>query len=382
MKKIRLSLFAVLTLFLASCKKDILTSTENKDVQIISNFIKNKITEDEFKQIDWNKFKIQKLNKDSSIYSFNFFDKKLKIMSALKIKNNYLVQINDYEIGSFEIKIKHRNLNTGLVLSKQKEINQNQQIQSINFNSSVGNPITLPMVVVYSYHHSNTNNFLTVIFNQIYQNNNPSNPNPHGSGIYESIGEGYTGNTDGLIGPSEDYLEFQSVEEAVEFFTWMSTINPAEAALVAQYPVQGLQVFRNAKIALTAAQNWASNHPGSSNSPNDGRADAIRHAFWQALNTSDMGPGLAHLFAIAHETSPIPPGVSSSLFALMTQMDTHNNNVGIALATSQSWGVFTSSSTIWSYFENGYNNGNLFNLKYICKETNPYTIIYLYEPCP
>jgi hypothetical protein len=346
MRKLNLTILIAMVLLIAGCKKDTLQTDQTNDIDMISSYVQNKILNEEFTQIDWIHFKVQKLNNDKTVYSFNFKNKKLKQISAIKKDHSYLVQITEYDIKSGIIKIKLRDLNNGAEIIKEKEINASQNFQIINFNSTVGDLITLPPVVVYSYHHNHNGNFTTIIFNQIYQNNNSTNPNPYGTGLYETIGEGATTNTDGQGPEIEGYLEFESIEEAVEFFQWMNTINPAEAALVAQYPSQGLLVFRNSKTALTASQNWAANHPGPSNSPNDGRADAIRHAFWQALNTSDIGPVLATAFAIAHETSPSPPGISASVFLLMTQMDTHNNNFGISLSVNQGWGFLTSNSTI------------------------------------
>jgi len=382
MRKSKIVLFILIVLVINSCKKESLPVNEVSDIELINSFVMTKVSRQEYTQIDLSHFKMQKLKNGGLLYSFNFKDKKLKQLSAIKTPGSILLQINDYDIKSGSIRIKHRNLNTGVELIKEKFLSSSSNFQVVNFNT-VGDPITLPPVVVYSYHHQNSSNFTTIIFNQIYQNNNPTNSNPYGTGLYETIGEGATGNTDGNSGPIiEGYLEFESIEEALEFFQWMNDINPAEAALVAMYPAEGLLVFRNSKTALTASQNWANNHSGSSNSSIDGRADAIRHAFWQALNTSDIGPALTILFANAHETSPAPPGIAPSLFALMTQMDTHNNFQGVNIANNQGWGLLTFNSTIWSYFENGYVNGNLIGLKYICKETTPYTLLYMYEACP
>jgi hypothetical protein len=58
----------------------------------------------------------------------------------------------------------------------------------------------------------------------------------------------------------------------------------------------------------------------------DGKADALRHAYWNALMTRRVSAAFAEQFATAHETG-------SSNTAAASAMDLHNNAAGRALAT-------------------------------------------------
>ena len=57
----------------------------------------------------------------------------------------------------------------------------------------------------------------------------------------------------------------------------------------------------------------------------DDDSDAFRHAYWQALNASEVGEYITQQFADAHE-SETPEGEENS-----SAMDHHNNEVGIEL---------------------------------------------------
>jgi hypothetical protein len=171
--------------------------------------------------------------------------------------------------------------------------------------------------------------------------------------------------------------------EATEYALLVEDGNLQEKALVALFPAQGYAVYANSKKALTKAQEWATTHPGNTNSLTDGRADAMRHSYWNALNTSDIGVDIAKLFADAHEYGATrPSSIPQDLWDLQREMDLHNNQVGRNISALQGWGIFTSSTLIWNYFVNSYINGNLLILKYICKETVPFSLRYMYELCP
>ena len=60
------------------------------------------------------------------------------------------------------------------------------------------------------------------------------------------------------------------------------------------------------------------------NSNND-ISDAFRHAYWQAINTIDMGADLTREYAQSREQDPTKN-------QLANQMDMHNNELGLALA--------------------------------------------------
>lgn len=135
-------------------------------------------------------------------------------------------------------------------------------------------------------------------------------------------------------------------------------LNAAERVLVGQYPLQAYIISKNVDVAFTTAV--ASGLPGDLN----GKQDAFRHAFFQAINTRDVPPRLwsgfngttlsssqiVSMFAIAHE-SEVP-----LVLQLEKQMDIFNNNVGIAYC----WNCWnTSNSTIETAIMNKLNNGEL-----------------------
>jgi len=56
----------------------------------------------------------------------------------------------------------------------------------------------------------------------------------------------------------------------------------------------------------------------------NGPVDAVRHAYWSALNARDVGEENAWRFANAHEANSDRPDAER-------QMDHHNNGVGIRI---------------------------------------------------
>ena len=62
------------------------------------------------------------------------------------------------------------------------------------------------------------------------------------------------------------------------------------------------------------------------NVPNDGHADAFRHALWSALMTQEFGENFAERYGTAHETVP---GNEADREA----MDLYNNEVGRRIAS-------------------------------------------------
>jgi len=93
--------------------------------------------------------------------------------------------------------------------------------------------------------------------------------------------------------------------------------NSAELILVNQYPIQAFKIFKNANIA----RNESNTRYPTSNQIND-KADAFRHAYWNALNTRSVGLEITILFGEAHEYG------TPSKFQLEKDMDLHNNGVG------------------------------------------------------
>jgi RHS repeat-associated protein len=100
---------------------------------------------------------------------------------------------------------------------------------------------------------------------------------------------------------------------------------PEEIAYALLNPLDALQVDANRQKAVTAAQN--------SGLPNarDGQQDAFRHAFWNALNSRDIGAGNAEPFATIHETGMTNPAndpSNPSYDPIAIQMDLFNNAIG------------------------------------------------------
>jgi hypothetical protein len=135
-------------------------------------------------------------------------------------------------------------------------------------------------------------------------------------------------------------------------------LTAAEKILIAAYPVQAYVIHKNVAIARGTAS--ATGLTGVVN----GKQDAFRHAFFQAINVRDVphrftGQGLimsveiVSMFALAHE-SEVPLGLRLEL-----QMDMFNNNVGIVYGLSS---YQSSNSTIVNAIMTKVNNGEL---KYI-----------------
>jgi hypothetical protein len=99
-----------------------------------------------------------------------------------------------------------------------------------------------------------------------------------------------------------------------DFLDWYSRLNPTEISLAVKFPIAAFNTYINGKIASDFAM---AKFPLLVQI--DDRADAVRHATWNALNTRDNGLSLATAFADAHE-------VGNS--GLAVSMDLHNNKWG------------------------------------------------------
>lgn len=144
------------------------------------------------------------------------------------------------------------------------------------------------------------------------------------------------------LAPNQAYQQFQELKAA-------------EKVLVATYPVQAYIIFQNSKLAQLVSE--ATGLP----QPTNGKQDAFRHAFFQAINVRDVMPRvmpytsateIVTQFANAHETET-PPGEE-----LAKVMDIHNNQVGI----SYCWNCFsltTADNAIRDAIMNALNVGEL-----------------------
>jgi hypothetical protein len=118
--------------------------------------------------------------------------------------------------------------------------------------------------------------------------------------------------------------------------------NPAEIALIIQYPLVALSINYNAGNA----QDETVIRFGANGLNN--QSDAFRHAYWQTLNTKSVGGYMAILFSTAHETS------TPTQFELEKNMDIYNNLIGIALFNSNP-GLTNAqyAQLVWNAGQNG-----------------------------
>jgi|GEM_PF-2605010 len=111
--------------------------------------------------------------------------------------------------------------------------------------------------------------------------------------------------------------------------------NATELVLFSIYPLQSSFHVKNSNNALNTANQLVNN--GKYTHIHNGKADAFRHTFWNALDSADFGKKITLLFTKAHE-------VGSVNHPYEKQMDLHNNEQGAQLGTNYS--TFTSGSTI------------------------------------
>ncbi|WP_425390528.1 DUF6973 domain-containing protein [Ekhidna sp.] len=95
--------------------------------------------------------------------------------------------------------------------------------------------------------------------------------------------------------------------------------NPCEVALIIEYPSQAYKIHQNVSKAYAKTIELFGH-----NSRND-CSDAFRHAYFNMINAIDVGASVAREFGEAHECD--------SSDELETDMDLHNNDVGINVAT-------------------------------------------------
>lgn len=93
-------------------------------------------------------------------------------------------------------------------------------------------------------------------------------------------------------------------------------LTPKEKAFVKKYPYVAYSFKQTADKARKEAEKRYSG-PGLHN----GKGDAFRHAYWNALMVKANGEVLAKEFADAHEKNPKQPAKEKT-------MDLHNNSVG------------------------------------------------------
>ncbi len=157
----------------------------------------------------------------------------------------------------------------------------------------------------------------------------------------------YPGKEDGL--PFYWWNNDDLIENIIQdpYETWKK-LSAREKQLAKMYPIEALKINKNKTIAFEKTAQYFGNTPQNLN----GKADAFRHAFFQAINTQDINQYKAKMFADAHE-SEVP-----NRWIKEKQMDLFNNNIGIDLIVSENL-YNTDVNTIASMINNLVTEGEL-----------------------
>ena len=244
------------------------------------------------------------------------------------------------------------NLTTALSLSpaKQTWISNNgtvkKQLQQFLFNypfSTSNFTFALNAVNFYMQNTSSTINqeFISEIMLAI-----DSNP----QAVYDI--NNFPGKTDNM--PFEWWKDNSYIQQNLKMVT-DSNINSAppqpnerEVLLFSQFPLHALVHVKNSNIALNKSKSLVTN--GTFTRIHNGKADAFRHAFWNAYDTVQIGATITKLFTDAHEWN-------SGNNALESQMDFYNNQEGINLGNTLS--LFSTESLVESTIITAIYDGSL-----------------------
>lgn len=155
-----------------------------------------------------------------------------------------------------------------------------------------------------------------------------------------------------ILNPQPEFTptNFPGIENGMTFEWWKDDVyikqnftifeqlpNAFEIVLFNLFPDKALMHVNNSLTALNKAQELFLD--GTLPGIEDGKADAFRHAYWNALDTSEFGSGLTKVFTDAHEA------FSSGL---PKQMDLYNNLKGREKAEIMNFDFFTNDSDISS----------------------------------
>lgn len=172
----------------------------------------------------------------------------------------------------------------------------------------------------------------------------------------------YPGKEDGM--PYQWWLDQNYIKNNLKISkdsnsTVLEEPNAREILLFAMYPFQALIHVKNSNLALTKAQELVA--AGTLTHIHNGRADAYRHAFWNARDTADFGSFFTKLFTDAHEWN-------SCDNTLECAMDLFNNQKGRTLGLP--YNVFTFDSEISNIIITALYTGNLLYLSPLTDEGN------------
>ncbi len=353
------------------CKKITVAPTENYEVSLIKAYAHEKLTTIEYNSVNWDEMNKTNLSDGTNAYQFKLknngmsyftgFCKSGKIINAQLFKSSFENSIFSYEV---------INLISGSTKSKLLTIPE--ILKQNNTTITPPNPPgggTLPLVIVYGYLPSNSTTYSFTIF--VVGEAMGSGGNQNGQGVVETFQPDETGGGAALA-------QFATLAEALEFAIFMESLNAEETALLALFPYLAIPYYNNSKTALAQTQAWAASQcPGSTTIAcqaallNNGKADAIRHAYWSALNKSDMGQTLAKALGDAHEHGATKPAsMSQALWDLQKTMDLNNNLVGRDFPYT-----LASGETIWDKLIESVNTGGMYTLGlvYLCDIGGPGT---------
>lgn len=131
----------------------------------------------------------------------------------------------------------------------------------------------------------------------------------------------YPGNSDNM--PFEWWKDSDYIKNNLKIASHVNpsgeTPNPREVLLYALFPAQAIIHIKNSYIALDTSKELVNN--GTYTHIHNGKADAFRHAFWNAYDTTQIGSFVTKAFTDAHEWN-------SGNHPMETQMDIHNNQIG------------------------------------------------------
>ena len=131
------------------------------------------------------------------------------------------------------------------------------------------------------------------------------------------------------------------------------------------FPAYALLHIENSTTALDEAISLTINNPTvfTPTGIEDGKADAFRHAYWNALDSAEFGPNITKIFTTAHEAFSC---------GLPKTMDLYNNQKGRQNTADNGFGFTTSNSMIKSSILNDVYLGNLVYINNILLTTTNY----------
>lgn len=163
-----------------------------------------------------------------------------------------------------------------------------------------------------------------ILFDYLYQNDKSSGAIAYSKNMILELmsitSTDYPGMNDGLN--YQWWLDDSQIESimADPYETWKK-VSKKEKELIKDFPNHAYQIYKNKTVAFQKTNQIFGNVPGNLN----GKADAFRHAFFQAINTVKIGKYSTSLFADAHE-SETPNNLIKE-----KQMDLSNNEKGMNL---------------------------------------------------